>query len=512
MISFEVMRSLSFVVALCLPSLAVCTSPVCDLGIVGAGAGGAYAAWRAASDGRSVCVFERAGRPGGRIHSLRGEGPRKDLVVEAGGYRFAPKPVVQRTGKITWRIDTPLTAAIIKELGLPTAIYNPNASEWDHGMHKIVDKHGQDAGYLTFIERMLELAVAKGAKVRYSTAVVGLGIVAGEGGSNLVAIRLQNGEEVVVKSAVLNLPQRPVIELLRRSNGSVASVLPRPLYDAVSFPIMKFYVHYDDAWWRNDLGLTSGPFYNKEPSSKVPGHVIGVPTEDPAPLQGQYHDGNVRCDLPGGKCRGFLQTYYGADTSQNPGGIDGAIKYYEPFADSISEDAATHIGNVEPHHKLLLDRVHASLVGFHRAALDAANATAKVAAMRPTGAVLSMWTQGVAGIHAGCHVPRRLDRGDPAPPGLLSKAALQPLPGFPIFVANEAFGPMMCFAEGSLAMSEMALKKMNVSVPKAGWLTEELRAKLLDLETSAGRPPTDPFLLRQETSSSDGDGLAEYHV
>jgi len=475
----------------------------CDLGIVGAGAGGAYAAWRAAADGRSVCVFERSGRPGGRIHSLRGQGPKKDLVVEAGGYRFAPKPVTQRTGKIEWHIDTPLTAAIIKDLGIPSAIYNPNASQWDHGMHKIVDEHGQDAGYLTFIERMLDIAVSKGAKVRYNAAVVGLGAVADGSGSKFVAVRLENGEEVVVKKVILNLPQRPALELLRRSNGSIASTFPEPLYNPISFPIMKFYVHYDDAWWRNYLGLTSGPFYNTEPPSKVHTHVSGVPTEGTVPLEGQYHDGNVRCDLHGRKCRGFLQTFYGGDTSSNPGGVDGAIKYFSPFVDSISEDAATHIGNSLPHHKELLERTHASLVDFHRAALDAANATAKVAAMRPTGAVLSMWTQGVAGIHAGCHTPKRLANGDQPPPGYISKAAMEPLPDWPIFVANEAFGPMNCFAEGSLAMAEMALKKMNVSVPESGWLTESLRAALLEPETSARRPPTDPFLMAREPALAD---------
>eukprot|EP00971_Amphidinium_carterae_P189009 3752249-Amphidinium_carterae.2 len=61
---------------------------MCDIAVVGAGVGGSYAAWRAADAGKSVCVFEMSDRPGGRIHSLRGMGPRKDLVVEAGAYRM----------------------------------------------------------------------------------------------------------------------------------------------------------------------------------------------------------------------------------------------------------------------------------------------------------------------------------------------------------------------------------------------------------------------------------------
>ena len=38
----------------------------------------------------TVCIFEAGQRVGGRIHSMRGQGPAKDLVVEAGAYRFAP--------------------------------------------------------------------------------------------------------------------------------------------------------------------------------------------------------------------------------------------------------------------------------------------------------------------------------------------------------------------------------------------------------------------------------------
>jgi hypothetical protein len=36
----------------------------------------------------SICVFERSSRAGGRTFSLRSQGPKKDLVVELGAYRF----------------------------------------------------------------------------------------------------------------------------------------------------------------------------------------------------------------------------------------------------------------------------------------------------------------------------------------------------------------------------------------------------------------------------------------
>jgi len=297
---------------------------------------------------------------------------------------------------------------------------------------------------------------------------------------------------------LLNLPQRPAIELLRRSGGAVGSVFPRPLYEPVSFPIFKFYVHYDDAWWVNDLSLTSGPFYNTGPAETVPSHVPDLPLESPAPLQGQYHDGHVRCDLPGPRrCRGFLQAYYGTDHSQatEVDGINGALMFYTPFGDSISEDSATFIKPDAPHHKELLEQVHAALLALHKTQLDVANATVRVAAMRPTEAVLSIWSDGVKGINAGCHQPKLQKSGEPAVPGALSKAAMQPIPDWPLYVANEAYGTMNCFAEGSLAMSEAVLNRLNVPLPPTGWLDQELAEGLLEPEASAGRPPTDPFLL-----------------
>ncbi|CAK0849563.1 unnamed protein product [Prorocentrum cordatum] len=455
-----------------------------DLGVVGAGAGGAYAAWRAAVAGKSVCVFERAGRPGGRIHSLRGQGPRKDLVVEAGGYRFAPKPVHMHTGKFDWTISTPITAAVINELNLTSVSYNPNASDWDHGMHKIVGADGQDVGYLTFIERLLDLAVAHGAKVLYNTTVVGLGMK-GEG----VLLR-HSGGEALAKSVVLNLPQRPAIELLRGSDPSIASHFPRPLYDPVSYPIMKLYVHYDDAWWRNDLGLVAGPFMNTEPPQTGRGHTFGVPTVSPVPLQGQYHDGHVRCESPPSRgCRGYLQAFYGGDNAMYTGGVDGAMKFFAPFADTIAADSVTHIGRDQPHHVELLEALHSSLLGLHRPALDAVNATGRVANLRPTSAVLSMWTEGVAGINAGCHAPKRLPGGESPPPDQLPKAALEPMPGLPVLVANEAFGPVGCFAEGSLSMAEAAVKRLYPGLRAVAGLPEDLQA------AGVAAPPTDPSLL-----------------
>ena len=97
----------------------------CELSVVGAGVGGAYAAWRAASEGMEVCVFEMNDRLGGRIHSLRNQGPKKDLVVEAGAYRFTATTVCNPF--IQMCMDTPITRALVRELGIPSAIYDKDS-------------------------------------------------------------------------------------------------------------------------------------------------------------------------------------------------------------------------------------------------------------------------------------------------------------------------------------------------------------------------------------------------
>lgn len=62
----------------------------CDVAVVGGGPGGIYTALRLANTtSQTVCLLERAGRFGGRVHTLRGLGPKADLTVDLGAYRFA---------------------------------------------------------------------------------------------------------------------------------------------------------------------------------------------------------------------------------------------------------------------------------------------------------------------------------------------------------------------------------------------------------------------------------------
>jgi len=278
---------------------------------------------------------------------------------------------------------------------------------------------------------------------------------------------------VVAGAVLLNVPQRPLLQIIRQSGPPFSSSYSPPLYAPASFGIMKLYVYYEDAWWRNDLGLHAGMFNNTNftaPKSHVI-HMHEIPPQSPAPLQGQYHDGDVRCDGPGGKCRGYLQAFYSGGAPMD---------FYTPFH-SWDGDAVVHLDPASAEHKELLRQIHNSLVELHAPALKAANAMEKVASQAPVSGVLSMWTEGVTGIHSGCHSPKP---GTNPRPEDLPKMALQPFAGEAVFVANEAYGPVPCFAEGSLNMSMAALERIGVPLPS--WLEPS--------EAPHPPPRMDPFL------------------
>ncbi|CAE8622004.1 unnamed protein product [Polarella glacialis] len=350
--------------------------------------------------------------------------------------------------EMTWCIYTPITAASVKTLGLASGVYDPDPKNWDNQMRKLTDADGQNIGYLTLVETMLSRATQKGARIWFQTEVTALSAA----NSSSVQVQVADGRVFNAGAVLLNIPQMPVLKLLRQSGEPFSSMFPEPLYAPASFPIMKLYLHYEDAWWRNYLGLVSGPFENANASPNSSSAVINIhdiPSQGPAPLKGQYHDGDVRCDGPAGKCRGFLQAFYSGGSS---------IDWYKSFH-SWNGDAAMHISSKSVEHKELLASIHSALVGLHREALDAANVTALVEKLRPDSGVLSIWSQGVTGIHAGCHVPKP---GVHPKPEDLPAAALRPFPGFPVYVANEAYGTVPCFAEGSLNMSSAVLDHLNV--------------------------------------------------
>ena len=458
----------------------------CDVAVVGGGPGGTYLSARLALDSPTtpkVCMFERGTRVGGRIHSLRGQGPAKDLVVEAGAYRFVLNRTCADIEGWSWCLSTPLTRGIVEDyLELNWTRYNPDATAWDHELAKITDADGADAGFLTFVEDLLARAESSGRfEVYFGHEVTSLAKV--DGG---YALNFADGSTALAKQVALNLPQTPLLRVLAKSAiAETAADVPDVVHTMLAFPLLKLYVHYDDAWWRNILGLTSGPFNNSDawswkddPSPMAQDDCLAA-RQLPFVLQGSYHDGDVRCDADGAHCRGFIQAAYMGDVQ--------AVRLYQQFHFAENGDSVAHLDAANPHDDKLLRQVHEALVAYHAPMMDEA-ALEKVRGLSPNMGVLSIWDQTAVGFGAACHMPKALAKdGAGVAPEKIPSTAMRPFgPNEDIFLANEAYGTVECFAEGSLVMAENVAAALGVPPPT--WIDPAIYDRDIRFNASVAHP------------------------
>ncbi|CAK9034522.1 U4/U6 small nuclear ribonucleoprotein Prp31 [Durusdinium trenchii] len=213
-------------------------------------------------------------------------------------------PPGQRVTKCEW---TPLTAHLVKArmndaLKLKTALYDPFPGD-NSKMEKIVDAAGHNAGYATFVETMAKEAEDR-LKIFLGHEVVGLRRAQSGPGSVVVSVKGPDKKfEVEASAVLLNIPQLPLLRLLRASSEVDAKMSPPPdLFAPSSMAILKLYVHYEDAWWRNYLQHVGGEFSNMYGSFSA----WEAPYQFPLPLEGRYWDGDYRCDGddPKRPCRG----------------------------------------------------------------------------------------------------------------------------------------------------------------------------------------------------------------
>ena len=252
---------------------------------MGAGPGGTYVAWRYAKENpkKIACLFEMGARVGGRVHSMRKQGPRADMVVEAGAYRFAPNKTCVHFGNFTYCVYTPLTGALVLDaLKLPYKPYNPVKGQWDSGLLKIVEADGHDAGYLTFVEAMVSSAPPN-LRLRFGHELTSI-TSASSNASGSLSLAFANGETFLTTSLVMNVPQRPLLRVLSSSPSlfpahaasavaassppaagesaqtmavsrptpagtmTAGSPWPAALTYPTAYPMVKLYIGYDDAW------------------------------------------------------------------------------------------------------------------------------------------------------------------------------------------------------------------------------------------------------------------------
>lgn len=494
----------------------------CSHVVVGGGPGGVYAAYRLAmaspaSDAK-VCLFERTSTVGGRITSVRGLGPKRDLVVDAGAYRFVPKPECyyygpagNQTKNCEW---TPLTQHIVEALlGLPTELYDPNPSDAST-MRKIVDAQGHNAGYATFVEKLAQKAVDAGRLAVFLQHEVKQ---LGKHHEDPTTLILQvdrpsgNGLTVHTQSILLNLPQLPLLRLLQASFESDQQMIPIPaLFTPVTFPIMKLYVHYQDAWWRNYLNFTGHVFDNLGQTD-----LTGHGAQFPAPLMGRYFDGDYRCDGPNGACRGFLEAVYTGERL--------VVEFYLPHMLTSRSDKPFRILDINNAVDAnLLRVVHRSLVALHADSLREVGKLELVNSSLPDSAVLSVWSGEAKGFETGCHSLKAptehiVDTADVTvyPNSTSTRLKfLRPLgPDVRVYLANEAFGWPSCWAESSLIMAENAVHEME-GLTRPDWLPEDVYRYVL-FETADSHPDQvsatsrgDPFLsLLRDRGLCGGNGL-----
>merc|ERR1712159_683404 len=114
-------------------------------------------------------------------------------------------------------VYTPLTAGIVmNKFKIPTAPYEPGANST---MLKITDDQGHNAGYHTFVSRMMATALKLGVRVFYHHTLIR--VDKSSSGSTLI---FENGKQVTVPAVMLNLPQLPLHKVLGQSRNPFQGV------------------------------------------------------------------------------------------------------------------------------------------------------------------------------------------------------------------------------------------------------------------------------------------------
>ena len=393
----------------------------------------------------AICIFEMTGHARTIMCRARPR-PRRGPVVDVGAYR-------------TWPEYTPISHALVTDyLGLPVHCYDPG--DVPCAKFNIATEVGSDrkAGFATFVEEMMKRLVDAGARWFPNYELKAIAQASALADKQLT---FGNGAQAVASKLILNMPQRPLLKVLRASSlpmGALDSGSFGALHTVATEIVTKVYLYYSDAWWVNDLGLTSGTF-----------ELSGDATE--MELKGRYHDGDVKCDANGQNCHGFLQATYAHDFA-------GATSMYLRRFQNDRESPATIVGSADPEGANFLQHAHDRVVYYHKyvgAASDDRYTAFQVRNLHsqtspPEFAVIAHWNIATPGAGGGWHGWTNLDHTD---------VALDPLGSYGIHLVNEAFSFVQGWAEGSLQQADTVLKdyfgvdqpsgELDVSSESARW-------------------------------------------
>lgn len=460
----------------------------CEAAAVGAGWSGVYYAFRLASAGVKVCIFEASQRVGGRTysHRLQAGSRNESFTVDVGAYRFSP--------------DMHLPGDLILDvLGLPVACYEPDCPpagkdfpppfvfNYSAPLVRIVDTEGMPAGYVSAIEGLLAKVEAAGGQLFLGAQLTDLEPLEGGGA------KLTFGDQgsVDAKQLLLNLPRSSLLGLPTLRNATPARTvkmeectkfdLPTSLFPPGSFELgkslSKAYAFYEDAWWHTALNKTQGqlPTNAFEPVNTSVGIPIGI----------HFNDGPVRCNSPLQGCRGFLEVFYSTVNED----------FFEDLKPSPNEPLGVLSEKQDNTGKL--SRLHAAVMEATRPLFaEAGKAQPKDP---PTLLVVGIWDRTGHGFTAPTKVMYSADPSTPGGPDPLEKACgvpgltedeyrsslLMPVPGNKkILVANNDW--IVCaiknfqgdWAEESLLQAERGLRLSGFERPE--WLDEDYyKAKIV---------------------------------
>lgn len=488
----------------------------CRFAVVGAGAGGVYAAWRLATAAEQpvpthlICVFERLPRVGGRTYTLHDRGPRADLQVDLGATVFCDcLPVSDSCGQCNG-MQTPLMKGVIQQaLHLPTVRYRyPSYNGSDYkGCSKIVSAAGtrENAGFATYIEAMANESAALGVRYYFTHDLQQLVAPAPGTSSAASTLKFGGGAIFTATSVLLNLPVLPLNKLVHTS-PSLQPHLERSQFGGAflrvphGFRLFKLLLHYDWAWWRS-LGLLDGSFTSGECDS---GGCPLCTCDQILPLQGRYHDAHVICDdgnETGNNCRGFIQAVYTSDGSHST-----AVSAWETWAAGGTSPPHQSFTNTSGGDSAWLLRVmHQSLLAAHRTQLDAKGLTAAATAALPSEAHLLLWDPKTEGFGAATHgmTPGPILSGCGKSQGpchlqssqlgtnTVTQLAAHPFKatGLRLFIANEAYHTSD-WGEGSMQMAENILAR-EYQIGRPPFVTPQFY-KTIQFPNSTEAPPAPP--------------------
>ncbi|KAL3916804.1 MAG: hypothetical protein SGILL_005013, partial [Bacillariaceae sp.] len=477
------------------PSFPTCEDPQpsCKVAVVGAGTGGLYTALRMVDEGMveasDVCIFEMTERVGGRLVSLRGLGSDGDMTLDLGGYR-------------TWPEFTPTAHALITEyLGVPMDCYDDTEP---CQVYNIVDTEGKKSGFATFVEVMMKRLTDAGACFYPYHELVKIEKRAAIGDELDVAIERQSVPDMPVDdmvtdlmfangvtatatwTTILNMPQRPLLKVVRNSNFDAKDMLDSETLDALhsvqTVVAQKFYLYYPkgQVWWRK-LGIRSGDFEWEGDARNML-------------LSGRYHDGPVYCDDEDdpSTCHGFLLAVYTNDLSGNK------AQFFRRYQRDRQEPV-TIFSNADLEGADLLKHAHERLVDFHQLYNVAGNYTGFEASQAFSGVqpppygFLSTWNTAVPWAGGAWHSWIDLDN---------IELAKQPFVDHNLFVVNEAYSLLQGWAEGSVKVADEILED-NFGIPRP-WDFPVVDVNQLVRQTNSeecveGSPST-------ESGSGGGDG------